>query len=59
MADAPRLTPEKQREHAAREQRLAQALRDNLRRRKEQTRTRAADPAPNDEPSVEPDRSLP
>ena len=38
MPDTPRLTPAKRRQQAAREQRLAQALRDNLRRRKEQAR---------------------
>lgn len=40
MIDAPRLTRAKQVEHAARQQRLSQALRDNLRRRKEQSRAR-------------------
>jgi hypothetical protein len=57
MADAPRMTREKQIEHAAREARLARALRENLRRRKEQARARqprAGDPpdkvAPSDEP---------
>ncbi|HEY8872039.1 MAG TPA: hypothetical protein VIM52_03345 [Stellaceae bacterium] len=47
MADAPRTTGAKRVEIAAREARLSHALRDNLRRRKEQTRareTRAADP---------------
>jgi hypothetical protein len=43
MPDSPRLTPEKDAERAAREARLAEALRDNLRRRKEQARARAAD----------------
>jgi hypothetical protein len=48
MADAPRTTGAKRVEIAAREARLSHALRDNLRRRKEQTRareTRVADPA--------------
>jgi hypothetical protein len=48
MTDAPCLTPQRGRERVAREQRLARALRDNLRRRKDQTRARApqaADPA--------------
>ena len=40
MADAPRITGAKRVESAAREARLAHALRDNLRRRKEQTRAR-------------------
>jgi hypothetical protein len=43
MPDSPRLTREKDAERAARETRLAEALRDNLRRRKEQARARAAD----------------
>jgi len=40
MADAPRHTRAKQFEHAAREERLARALRENLHRRKEQARAR-------------------
>jgi len=40
MADAPRLTRAKRTEHAARDERLARALRENLRRRKEQARAR-------------------
>lgn len=40
MADAPRITGAKRVEIAAREARLSRALRDNLRRRKEQTRAR-------------------
>jgi len=47
MTDAPRLTRAKQGQHAARDQRLARALRENLRRRKEQARARepqAGDP---------------
>ena len=40
MADAPRITRAKRIEQAAREARLARALRDNLRRRKEQARAR-------------------
>jgi hypothetical protein len=51
MADSPRLTPGKGAERAAREARLAEALRDNLRRRKEQARARAADRAPSDTPA--------
>jgi len=43
MPDSPRLTRAKEAERAAREARLGQALRDNLRRRKEQARARAAD----------------
>jgi hypothetical protein len=47
MTDSPRLTRRKQVEHAARDERLARALRENLRRRKEQARARephAGDP---------------
>jgi hypothetical protein len=43
MTDSPSLTPAKSMERAAREARLAEALRDNLRRRKEQARSRAAE----------------
>jgi hypothetical protein len=43
MPDSPRLTSARSAERAARETRLAEALRDNLRRRKEQARARAAD----------------
>lgn len=46
MTDAPRLTPGRKAEHAARDKRLAEALRANLRRRKEQTRAREDDAAP-------------
>jgi len=38
MSEPPRMTPEKSVERAAREARLAKALRDNLVRRKEQKR---------------------
>jgi hypothetical protein len=40
MAEVPRLTPERRAEQEAREKRLAEALRENLRRRKEQYRAR-------------------
>jgi site-specific DNA recombinase len=40
MKDLPDLTPEKRTERAAREERLAKALRDNLHRRKQQQRAR-------------------
>jgi hypothetical protein len=57
MADAPRITGAKRGETAAREARLSHALRDNLRRRKEQARAREkraadrpADQASDDEP---------
>lgn len=53
MADSPRLTPAKQAEHAARTERLARALRDNLRRRKEQSR--AAERSPASDPLAERD----
>jgi hypothetical protein len=46
MAEPPRLTPARRAEHAARDRRLADALRDNLRRRKEQARAKAAETAP-------------
>ena len=46
MPDAPRLTPPRQTERAARDKRLAEALRENLRRRKEQARAREDAPAP-------------
>jgi hypothetical protein len=39
--ESPHLSPRKQEERAARNERLAQALRDNLRRRKEHTRAQA------------------
>jgi hypothetical protein len=40
MSDTPRLTPSRQAERTARDKRLAEALRVNLRRRKEQARAR-------------------
>jgi hypothetical protein len=40
MSETPHPTPRKSAERAAREERLAKALRDNLRRRKEQVRAR-------------------
>jgi hypothetical protein len=43
MTDGPRLTSAKQQDKALREARLAKALRDNLQRRKERTRQRAAE----------------
>ena len=45
-ASPPPVTPERRAEHAARDKRLAEALRENLRRRKEQARARDNDPAP-------------
>jgi hypothetical protein len=45
MAETPRLTPARGAERAQRRERLARALRDNLRRRKEQARARDADAA--------------
>jgi len=42
VTNSPRLTPAKRREQTAREVRLAEALRENLRRRKEQARNRTA-----------------
>jgi hypothetical protein len=59
MPDTPRVTNAKQIEHAARDERLARALRENLRRRKTQTRAREANagnppdkPAAGDEPAA-------
>jgi len=43
MPEAPRLTPARLTARAARETRRAHALRENLRRRKEQVRAREAD----------------
>lgn len=48
MSDSPRLTPGKREERAERDKRLARALRENLRRRKQQVRikqSRGASPA--------------
>ena len=45
MRDTPQLTPARQAEQAARDKRLAAALRENLRRRKEQARAREDDAA--------------
>jgi hypothetical protein len=48
MADSPRLTRATQKERAQRDERLARALRENLRRRKQQARAKeqpAAEPA--------------
>lgn len=42
MADSPRLTPSKRVEQAERGERLADALRENLRRRKAQARAKQA-----------------
>lgn len=46
MVDDPNLTPAGRGERAARDKRLAEALRANLRRRKEQARARKDEPAP-------------
>jgi hypothetical protein len=46
MRETPRLTPGRRAERTARDKRLAEALRENLRRRKEQARAREADPGP-------------
>ena len=57
MTQAPRLTPAKRpandKDRAARDERLARALRDNLRRRKEQARGRDAAAEPDPEPPPE------
>jgi hypothetical protein len=47
MVQNPRLTESRRAEQTARAERLARALRDNLRRRKEQARERAEDPGGN------------
>ena len=57
MADAPRPTRAKEIEHAARDQRLARALRANLQRRKEQSRARA--PNAGDRPDKRPGGAKP
>lgn len=44
MKKSPGLSPRKAAARAARDERLARALRDNLRRRKEQARAQAAPP---------------
>jgi hypothetical protein len=56
MTDSPNLTHTKRIEHAAREERLARALRDNLHRRKQQTRAKQARAAaaPAKQPASEP-----
>ena len=46
MSETPRLTQARQAERAARDKRLAEALRANLRRRKEQARAREDAPPP-------------
>jgi len=46
MSEPPRLTPVRQAERDARDKRLAEALRANLRRRKEQARAREDTPPP-------------
>jgi hypothetical protein len=62
MSELPRVTGQKGAEQAAREKRLAKALRDNLRRRKEQARAQAqlADAQPGDgAPRPDPEREPP
>jgi hypothetical protein len=46
VGGAPHLTPARQAQHAVRDKRLAEALRDNLRRRKEQARAKGSGTAP-------------
>jgi hypothetical protein len=48
LRETPRLTPARRAEHAARDKRLAAALRENLRRRKEQARAKQDGAAPAD-----------
>jgi hypothetical protein len=55
MPDSPQLTPARRAEQAARDKRLAAALRENLRRRKEQARAREdGDPEQTGAPEPEP-----
>jgi hypothetical protein len=56
MNDSPNLTHAKRIAHAAREERLARALRDNLHRRKQQARAKQARAAatPAEQPTDEP-----
>lgn len=55
MPEDPRLTPARQAQRAARDKRLAEALRANLHRRKEQARAREDDgPASEEAPSSKP-----
>ncbi len=55
MSELPRLTRQKSAERTARAERLAKALRDNLRRRKDQARAqeRLVDPQPRSRPDRE------
>ena len=53
MAETPRLTPGRQAERTARDKRLAEALRQNLRRRKDQARARENEAADRDPPPEE------
>jgi hypothetical protein len=57
MTDTPRLTPARRAEHAAREARRAKALRENLRRRKEQARARSASDAESPAPAPQNDEA--
>jgi hypothetical protein len=59
MVDDPVLTPARRGERAVRDERLAEALRANLRRRKEQARARKDKLAPPDDALSEPDPSDP
>lgn len=59
MPDTPRLTPARQAERTARDKRLAEALRVNLRRRKEQARARDDRPSSPGGTSSGPERSDP
>lgn len=56
MTETPRLTPARRAEQTARDRRLAEALRANLRRRKEQTRAREDEPAPHGGEQTRPER---
>ncbi len=54
MPDDPHLTPARRAERAARDKRLAEALRANLRRRKEQVRARKGEAAAPSDKSRDP-----
>jgi hypothetical protein len=58
MSEPPRITPKKSIEQAAREARLAKALRENLLRRKEQKRAQDRRPVPQPQ-ATDPEREPP
>jgi len=58
MADTPRIARAKGTEHAARDERLARSLRENLRRRKAQARAREPSAADRPDKSAADDEPL-